>query len=78
MSKTTGVGVSDCIWERVLARWWRLVAFMKAMNLHHSAKRAVSYHRIAMTIDIVSKVGTFCIVVLLIVALAAAGAIWSN
>jgi hypothetical protein len=51
---------------------------MKAMNLHHSAKRAVSYHRIAMTIDIVSKVGTFCIVVLLIVALAAAGAIWSN
>jgi len=29
MSETTGVGVSDwVILERVLARWWRLVAFM--------------------------------------------------
>jgi len=36
MSKTTGVGVSDlAISERVLARWRRLVAFMKAMNLLH-------------------------------------------
>jgi hypothetical protein len=30
-----------------------------------------------MTIEMVSKVGTFCIIVVLIVALVAAGAIWS-
>ena len=75
MSETTGVGVSDwVILERVLNQWWHLVAFMKAMNLLHQAMDAVSYRRIAMTIKTTSKVGTFCIVVLLIVALAAAGA----
>ena len=38
MSETTSIGMSDwAIWERVLARWWRLVAFMKAANLLHQA-----------------------------------------
>ena len=42
MSETTGVVVSDwVISERVLVRWWRLVAFMKATNLLHWAMRGV-------------------------------------
>ena len=42
MSETTGVGVSNwVILERVLTRWWRLVAFVKAANLLHWAMCAV-------------------------------------
>jgi hypothetical protein len=42
MSETTGVGVPDwVISEQVLARWWRLVAFMKATNLPHQAMRGI-------------------------------------
>jgi hypothetical protein len=42
MSETTSIGVSGwVILERVLAQWWRLVAFMKATNLLHQAMRAV-------------------------------------
>jgi hypothetical protein len=38
MSETTGVGMSVLlITEQVLARWWRLVAFLKAMNLLNQA-----------------------------------------
>ena len=65
------------ILEQVLAQWWHLVAFMIATNLLHWAMCAVSYHHITMAIKMASKVGTFCIVVMLIVALAAAGAIGS-
>jgi hypothetical protein len=61
--------------ERVLVRWWRLVAFMKATNLLHRAMRAVYYRRIAITIEMAIKVGIFCIIAVLIVALAATGAI---
>ena len=58
MSETTGVGVSDwVISEQVLARWWRLVAFMKATNLLHRAMRAVLYCRIATAIEMASKGG---------------------
>ena len=64
--------------EQVLARWRRLVAFMKATNLLHRAMRAVQYRRIAMAIETASKVGSFCIVVPFAVALAAAGAIHSE
>jgi hypothetical protein len=64
--------------ERVLDRWWRLVAFMKATNLLHHSMRAVLYRRIAMAIETASKVGSFCIVVPSAVALAAAGAIRSE
>ena len=64
--------------ERVLARWRRLVASLKASNHLHWSMLAVSYRRIAMTIETASKEGTFCIIVLLIVALAAAGAIHSE
>jgi len=43
--------------ERVLARWWRLVAFMKATNLLHWVMQAVSYRPIATAIEITSKGG---------------------
>jgi len=64
--------------ERVLTRWWRLVAFMKATNLLHRAMRAVWYRRIAMAIEMTSKVGSFCIVVPFAVTLASSGAIRSE
>jgi len=64
--------------ERVLARWWRLVAFMKATNLLHWVMRAVSYRRIATAIKMTSKGGGILLIVVLIVALAAAGAIRSE
>jgi hypothetical protein len=51
---------------------------MKALDLLHRVMRSVSYRRIAMAIETASKVGIFCIVVLLIVALAAAGVIRSE
>ena len=79
MSKTTGVGVSDwVISERMHARWWHLVAFKKATILLYWVMHAVSYRRIAVAIETASKVRTFCIVILLIVALAATGAIRSE
>ena len=51
---------------------------MKATNLLHQAIFTVSYRRIAMAIKTASKIGVFCIVVLLIVALVVAGAIPSE
>ena len=50
------------------------MTFRKALDLYW-LMRLVSYHRIAMVIEMASKVGVFCIVILLIVAMAAAGAI---
>ena len=42
IEETTGVGESDwAISERVLARWWCLVAFMKALDLLHQAMCAI-------------------------------------
>jgi len=64
--------------EQVLARWWHVVAFMKALYLLHWVMSLVLYCRIAMAIKMASKVGTFCIVVFLVVALAVAGAIRSE
>jgi len=79
MYESTAVGVSGfVISERVLAQWWRLVAFVKATNFLHRAMRSVSYRRIATVIEMASKVGTCCIVVTFAVALAAAGAIRSD
>ncbi len=79
ISKTTGVGVSDwVISERVLARWWCLVAFMKATDLLHRVMRAVWYHHIEMAIKTAHKVGTCCIIVVLIITLAVAWAIQSK
>ncbi len=66
------------ILEPLLAQWRRIVASLKATNLLHLSILAVSYRRIAMAIETASKVGVFCIVVLLIVTLAAAGAIRSE
>ena len=51
------------ILEQVLARWRRLVASLKAMDLLHRGILAVSYRRIAMAIEAASKVSVFCIVV---------------
>jgi len=41
IEETTGVGVTLMLSERVLARWRRLVAFMKATNLHHRVMHTV-------------------------------------
>ena len=62
----------------MLTRWWHLVAFMKATNLLHQAMRAVSYCRIATAIEVASKGGGMLHIVVLIVFLVAAGAIWSE
>ena len=51
---------------------------MKATNLLHRAMRVVYYRRITITIEMAIKVGIFCIIAVLIVALAAAGAIRSE
>jgi hypothetical protein len=51
---------------------------MKTMNLLHRGMHAVLYRRTATTIKMANKVGTFCIVVLFPVALAAVGAIRSK
>ena len=52
---------------------------MKAANLLHRVMHAVLYRCIAMAIEMASKVGSLCIIVLfLIVALAAAGVIRSE
>jgi hypothetical protein len=58
--------------EPLLTRWRRLVAFKKARNLLHQVMSKVSYRHTAMAIEMVSKVDTFCIAVLFIVALTAA------
>jgi len=64
--------------EQQLAQWQRPVASSKVMDLLHWVMRSVSYRRIAMVIEMASKEGIFCMVVLLIVALAAAGVIQSE
>ena len=64
--------------ERVLTQLRSLVAFMKAMNLLHRAMRSVLYRCIAMSIEMAVEVGTFCIVILLIVSLVTAGVIRSK
>ena len=62
----------------ILARWQRLVASNKALNLLYWAMRTVLYRRTTMAIKMASLLGTFLVVVLFAVALAAAGAIWSK
>ncbi len=43
----------------ILARWWCLVAFYKALNLLHWAMCAVLYRRIPMAIDSATFLGAF-------------------
>ena len=45
--------------EQVVARWWRLVAFMKALDLLHQAMLAVLHRRTAMAIEMAGDGGTF-------------------
>jgi hypothetical protein len=47
-----------CIFQ-VVARWRRLVAFMKALDLLHRAMCAVLHHRTAMAIEMACDGGTF-------------------
>ncbi len=78
------LGKNQRIGDRLLlsvalrARWQRPVASIEALNLLYWAMRAVLYRRIAMARETASKLGTFFIVVLFAVALAAAGAIQSK
>ncbi len=51
---------------------------MKAAHLLHRAMRTVKYRHIAMAIKMASKVGTCCIIVVLIIALVAASVIRSE
>ena len=64
--------------KQVLAWWRHLVDFRTAMNLLHWAMHMVSYRCTKTAIKTTSKVGTFVIVVLFAVSLAATGAIWSK
>jgi hypothetical protein len=52
--------------EQVLAQWWCLVAFMKALYLLHWVMRAVLYRCIAIAIDMAIKVGTYSITLLFV------------
>ena len=54
------------------------MAFRKALDLLYWLMCSILYRHIAMAIEMASKVGILCIVVLSIVALAAAGAIQSE
>jgi hypothetical protein len=45
--------------ERVLARWWHPVASSETLDPLHWPTRAVSYRRIAMSIETARKVGVF-------------------
>ncbi len=67
-----------CLLVAILARWRRLVASNKALNLLHWAMCAVLYLRTATAIKMASLFGTFFVVVLFAVALAATGAIRSK
>jgi len=45
--------------ERVVARWRRLVAFMKVLDLLHQAMLAVFHYRTAMAMEMASDGGAF-------------------
>ncbi len=62
----------------MLTQWQRLVAIKKDLDLIHQAMLPLSYRRITTAIEMISKLGVDFIVVLLIVALAAAGAVRSE
>jgi len=53
------IAAAEADTERVVARWWRLAAFMKALDLLHWEMRAASHHHTAMAIEMASKGGTF-------------------
>jgi hypothetical protein len=62
----------------IRTRWWQPVASVKALSLLNWAMHVVSYRCIAMARETASKLGTFFIVVLFAVTLAAARAIQSE
>jgi hypothetical protein len=74
--KFRGTHVQLVIPEQALAQWRRVVAFRKAMNHLHWAMCAVWYWCTTTAIEMASKGGLFCIVVLFAVALVAAEGIW--
>ncbi len=64
--------------EQIPAQWRHPVASSEALDLLCRVMYTVSYCCIAVAIKVASKVGVFFIIVLLIVALEAAGAILSK
>ncbi len=55
-----GVFLSHCLLlAAILAQWWCLVAFYKALNLLHQAMYAVPWWRIAMAIHLATFLGAF-------------------
>jgi hypothetical protein len=59
-SEKTGVLLSHCLQlATILAQWWCLVAFYKALNLLPQAMCVVPYWRIAMAIDLATILGAF-------------------
>jgi hypothetical protein len=61
----------------ILAQWWRLVAFLKALNLLHWAMCMVMYQRIAMAINSATFLESFVDCCFFFFALVAVGAIRS-
>ena len=49
--------------ERVVARWWRLVAFVKALDLLHRAMHALLHRRTAMAIKMAGGQGALFLIV---------------
>jgi hypothetical protein len=69
--------VSFClILATILARWQQPTSSVEALNLLYWAMRVAFYQRITIASKPASKLGTFFIVVLFAVTLAAAEAIW--
>ncbi len=81
MMKWKNQPVLACPIDAIGASARPMAAFSGFFESHEPPPRAmlvVSYRRIAMAIEMASKAGVFCIVVLLIVALAVAEAIHSE
>ncbi len=78
LGKNRHIGDRLLILVAICARWRQPVASVKALNLLYWVMRAVLYRRIAMARETARKLGTFFIVVLFAVSLAATGAIQSK
>jgi hypothetical protein len=58
--KKNGFFLSHCLLSAaILARWWCLVAFYKALSLLHWGMCTVTYWRIAMAITLATFLGAF-------------------
>ena len=78
LQKNWHIGDRLLLLVAIRAQWQQPVASVEALDLLYWAMHAVLYRRIAMARETASKLGTFFIVVLFAVALAAAGVIRSK